>query len=267
MKPNEMASIRAFILDMDGVLWRGDEPIGNLPEIFTEIKTLGCSVLLATNNSTRSVKQYQEKLNHFGVSLDAWQFINSSEAAARYLKKRFPEGGPVFIVGEEGLFNALEREGFYDSEQGAQVVVAGMDRQLTFDRLKRASLLIRSGVPFVGTNPDRTFPTPEGLIPGSGTVLAAIEAATDVKPFIVGKPAPGMYQVALERLGTHPEQTLAVGDRLETDIAGGQAAGCRTALVLTGASTRQQAEAWQPAPDFITADLAHLLKEFSRVLD
>jgi 4-nitrophenyl phosphatase len=139
-------------------------------------------------------------------------------------------------------------------------VVAGLDRTLTYDKLTQAALLIREGSLFIGTNPDRTYPMPGGrLVPGAGAVLAALEAATDVAPVIIGKPAPEMYQVAMERLGTLAGETLVVGDRLETDIAGAQALGCQTALVLSGVTTQAAALAWEPAPDWIEANLTELL--------
>ncbi len=164
--------------------------------------------------------------------------------------------GAVFIVGENGIQRALEERGFTpiidpDDETTPVAVVGSIDRSISYQKLRRATLHIRAGAPFYGTNPDKTFPTPQGLVPGAGSILAAIEAATDVKPIIIGKPQPAMMHMALERLGTTPEETLVVGDRLETDIAAGQAAGCKTALVLSGVSTRQQAKDWQPAPDFI----------------
>jgi len=125
--------------------------------------------------------------------------------------------------------------------------------------LKTASLLVRSGAPFIATNPDKTLPTPVGLVPGAGTLVAAVQTATDVAPYYVGKPAPELYNLALERLGTSPVNTLVVGDRLETDIAGAQALGCLTALVLSGATTAEMAAGWRPAPDCIARDLADLL--------
>lgn len=256
--PN-LSTIQALVLDMDGVLWRSDQPIGDLPAVFSKIKQLGCKVVLATNNSTLSAQQYLEKLAGFGVILEAWQIINSSAATAHYLHEQYPQGGPVFVIGEEGLLDALNKQGFYHEERAPQVVVAGMDRQLTYAKLTKGALFIRAGVPFVGTNADRTFPTPIGLVPGAGAILAALETATDIKPFVVGKPAPEMYRVALQRLGTSPSQTLVVGDRLETDIAGAQALGCYTGLVLSGVSSQEQAMAWRPAPDIIAADLFTLL--------
>jgi 4-nitrophenyl phosphatase len=138
-----------------------------------------------------------------------------------------------------------------------------MDRCLTYDQLARATLLIRSGLPFIGTNPDRSFPTPQGLVPGVGAILAAVETASDVKPVIVGKPQPEMYRFALERLGLTPQETLVVGDRAETDILGAQKIGCRTALVLSGVTSPQAAQDWKPAPDWIGPDLTSLLLDLT----
>ncbi len=262
MVSQQLSSIKALILDMDGVLWRGDQPIGDLPANFAKMERRGLKVAMATNNSTQDADQYIEKLARFGVKVNRWQIINSSEATAIYLKQRFPEGGPIYAVGEDGLLNSLSEYGFYPGEEEVVAVVAGMDRQLTYNKLCQAAMLIRAGAPFIGTNADKTFPTPRGLVPGAGAVLAALETATDVKPFIIGKPAPEMYRVALERLNMTPEQTLVIGDRLETDIVGAQSLGCPTGLVLSGVTSETQARGWQPAPDFIADDLANMLDQF-----
>ena len=259
-----LSNIKALILDMDGVLWRDNTPIGDLPAIFARIRERGLSVALATNNATRTVDEYLDKFSGFGVTLEPWQIISSAAAAADILSKRFPNAGPIFIVGEKGLQHALEERGFSsitdpDDETVPLAVVGGFDRSVTYAKLRRATLHIRAGIPFYGTNPDKTFPTPQGLIPGAGAILAAIETATDVKPILFGKPLPAMMYMALEKLGTGPQETLVVGDRLETDIAAGQAAGCKTALVLSGVSSREQAERWQPAPDLIVEDLSSLV--------
>lgn len=180
-------------------------------------------------------------------------------AVASLLAKKHPQGGAVYIVGESGLIEALANAGFYPSESNCLAVIASMDRCVSFEKLKRATLLIRSGVPFYATNPDRTYPTPAGLIPGAGALVGALEIATDVHPIIAGKPNPTLYEFALERLGVAPEVTLAVGDRLETDILGGQRLGCKTALVLSGIATREEAEKFTPPVDFIFPDLESLL--------
>lgn len=245
---------------MDGVLWRGSETIGNLQAIFTHIDQMGLKVIFATNNATRTITQYVSLLSSFGVIAEPWQVINSATAVTYYLCSKFPNGGPIFIIGEQGVIEACSEHGFYQSDTGALAVIGGMDRNLTYEKLKTATLLLRAGVPFIGTNPDLTFPTPDGLVPGTGSILAALTAASDVTPIIVGKPEPLMYQVALERLNMPAEQALVVGDRPQTDIAGAQQIGCRTALVLSGVTNAKQAANWKPSPDIIADDLEKVVQ-------
>lgn len=256
----ENSDIKALILDMDGVLWRQNLPIGNLPSIFNKIEKSGYQVVLVTNNATFSVPQYLEKLEGFGVKLHAEQIINSSQAALHYLANIYPKGGPIYIIGEEGLIQTLAKGNFYPAEKNVLAVIVGMDRQLTFDKLSKATLLIRAGAKFIGTNADRTFPVPEGLIPGVGAILGALEIASGVKPVVVGKPAPEMYRIALGRMAIGPQQALVVGDRLETDILGAQQLGCKTALVLSGVTSLDAAKDWKPPPDWIVPDLSHLIE-------
>ncbi len=251
--------IRGLILDLDGVVWKDETPLVDARQVFDKIRRAGLKFILATNNATRNVEQYQEKLARFGVEVDASQIINSAMAVANLLSQRFPGGGPVYVIGEDGVRTALQEKGFYFAEKGVKAVVAGWDRGITFDKLSQATLLIRAGVPFYGTNPDRTFPTPQGLIPGAGAILAAIEAATDQKPVLGGKPSAAMMDLAMQHLATQPAETLAIGDRLETDILGGVNAGCRTALVLSGVSSLKDLEAFQPKPDLVAEDLAQLI--------
>ncbi len=253
--------IQALILDMDGVLWRGEKLLGDLPAIFAKIDRLGLRLVLATNNASRSPQQYLDKFRSLGITLELPQIINSAQATAYYLLQRHPQGGPVYIIGEEGLGSTLQDQGFYHADQNVLAVVASLDRAITYHKLKQATLLIRAGVPFIGTNADKSYPAPEGLLPGAGAILAAIETASDTKPILIGKPQPVLYEIALRTLGTTPEETLMVGDRLETDIAGAQNFGCASALVLSGVTTSEMAQDWQPAPDFIAADLTELLSQ------
>lgn len=252
--------IKALILDMDGVLWRENSPIGNLAATFAGFEEAGLKIMLATNNATRTPAQYLEKMADFGVTLHEDQIINSAMGIAYLLKKRFPNGGPVYVLGEIGLSTALQQAGFLESEEPGLAVIGSMDRNISFNKLKKATLFIRKGIPFYFTNPDRTFPTPEGLIPGAGAILAALQTATDVTPIIAGKPSTTLFDFALERLGTKPDETLVVGDRLETDILGGQRAGCLTALVLSGISTKVEADVWQPPLDLVVNELGDLLQ-------
>lgn len=253
--------LKALILDMDGVLWRGPQPIGDLAAVFGEIARKRLKVIMATNNATRAPESYVERFQGYGVRIEPWQVINSAEVAARYLKSLHPNGGPVFVVGEEGLYQALKEQGFWQSDENVLAVVAAMDRHLTFAKLSQATLLIRAGAAFIGTNADHSFPTPEGLVPGAGSILALLETASDQAPLVLGKPHTAIYEAALERLGTQASETLVVGDRIETDIVGAQQMGCPVALVLSGVATPEQAQAWRPRPDLIANDLADVIRQ------
>lgn len=256
-----MGNIKALLLDMDGVLWRDTEAIGDLPAIFTQLESKGLRSAFVTNNATRTVEQYQEKFRGFGVEVPADHIHTSSNVTARMLSEKHPEGGKVYVIGERGLREALEEKGFSIAEYDCFAVVVGLDRQLTYDKLLRATLLIRGGAVFIGTNPDRTLPSPQGEVPGAGTILAALEASTGMSPTVVGKPGRALLDSALAALDVVAEDALMIGDRVDTDIAAGQAAGCKTALVLTGVSSKQAGQDWKPAPDYIEADLAALVKK------
>jgi 4-nitrophenyl phosphatase len=256
-------NIKSLILDMDGVMWKGDAPIGDLGAIFTRIKQRGLKVAFATNNGTRTPAQYIERLAGFGIQAEPWQVVTSALGVAALLCQNFPTRGKVFAIGGPGVMTALHESGFEllsvsEAEQ-AQAVVIGIDVQINFEKMREATLLVRQGIPFYATNPDKTFPTPRGEIPGAGAWISVITTATDIQPIYAGKPAPYLLDLARQRLETTKEETLVVGDRLETDIAGGQAAGCLCALVLSGVSTLDQAKKWQPKIDFIAEDLQALL--------
>lgn len=252
-------NVKALIIDMDGVLWKADHPIGDLPAIFKRIQQTGLKAIFATNNSTRTVDKYVERLHQFGIEADPEQIVTSSIAAAHLMKKRYPGGGPVFIVGETGLIDTLKSNGFYQQEENVLAVVAGMDTTATYAKLSQATLLIHAGAAFYATNPDSTFPTPRGPAMGAGGLIAAIEASSGVKPIIAGKPFTPMMDLVLEKLRLAPDEILVVGDRLNTDIQAGKNIGSITALVLTGISTREEAEALDSPPDIIAADFATLI--------
>jgi len=255
--------IKALISDMDGVLWKGDSPIGDLAVTFNRIRKRGLKCVFATNNSTKTSQQYVDRLAKFGVDVEPWQVITSSQATAYVVAQKFPKGTKVFVVGEDGAQMALKEKDFeivpIESAPDAQVVVMGMDRGINFEKASEATLLIRNGAPFYATNADKTFPTPRGEIPGAGAWLSVITSATGVEPIVVGKPYPSLMELSLEKLGTKKEETLVVGDRLETDIAAGQGAGIPCALVLSGVSTKEAAEKWEPMIDLIADNLASLV--------
>lgn len=252
--------ISALILDMDGVLWRGDSPLGDLGQVFKIIEDKGLKFTLATNNSTKTPRQYQDKLASFGASVAVDHIITSSQAAAYLLKSKFPAGGPVYIIGEDGLEKALQECGFFMQENDPLAVVVGMDRNLTYSKLKRASLLIQAGVPFYGTNADKTFPLPGGFVPGTGATLALLETSTRIKPLIAGKPFPYLFEQAMARMQVKPGVTISIGDRLETDILGGKNAGCKTALLLSGVTGTDDLSSSEIRPDFIANTLMDFLQ-------
>ncbi len=259
------SNIKALILDMDGVIWKGDAPIGDLPAIFKRIRERGLKFVFATNNGTKTPEEYQQKLAGLGVEINASQVVTSSLGVAFMLATtlKYPRGARIFVIGEDGVRVALEEKGFevlsVEDAPQAQAVVMGIDRDINFQKVTEATLLVRAGIPFYTTNTDKTFPTPRGEIPGSGSWLSVVISATGVEPIVAGKPFPYLMELALEKLGTKKEETLVVGDRLETDIAAGQGVGCPTALVLSGVSTKEQAAQWTPRMDLIAGSLADLV--------
>lgn len=257
------AHIKALILDMDGVVWRSEAPIGDLPSIFNRIEERGLKYVFATNNGSRTPEQYADKFKKFGADIKTEQIMTSSICVAHMLAQKFPGRGKVFIVGGDGIRVALEQDGFeilpIENAQQAQALVMGIDWEITFQKMVEATLLLRRGVPFYATNPDKTFPTPRGEIPGAGAWISVVTTATNVDPIYAGKPLPYLMELALEQLGTSKEETLVVGDRLETDIAAGQAVGCPTALVLSGVSKLDQAKLWEPKIDIIAENLESLI--------
>lgn len=258
-------NIKGLILDMDGVLWKADAPIGDLAKTFRHILEKGLKVVFATNNSTRTTQQYVDRLLGFGVPCETWQVVTSSLAVADLLTRRFAVGTPVYAIGEAGLMDALNDKKLSvlsaKEAENAQAVVMGIDREINFQKLAEATLLVRRGIPFYATNPDKTFPTPRGEIPGAGSWYSIVVTASEIEPIVAGKPSPAMMELSLERLGLSKDQVLVIGDRLETDIAAGQAVGCPCGLVLSGVSQREAAEAWQPGIDIIAPDLATLIGE------
>ena len=217
--------------------------------------------ILATNNSRNTPDDYVHKLREMGVNgIDARHILTSGSAAASFLKARYPAGSGIYVIGGDGLKQMLIRAGFSLSERNARAVVCGIDFELTYNKLRAATLLIRGGADFIGTNPDASFPAPEGLVPGAGSIIRLLEAASGQSPTIIGKPQPAIFAAALRQLGCAPSETLMIGDRISTDIAGAQALDIKTALLLTGVETAESSNASAVKPDAVFAGLPELLK-------
>lgn len=254
-----LPSIRAVISDMDGVLWRGSNPLPGLRDFFALLEERGLDYMLVTNNANQSVAHYVEKLAHLGISTTPEHVLNSAEATGDYLAQHAPPRATVYVVGGPGLREVLARHGFILTDgDTADYVVVGWNPTFTWEDMAKATLLIRQGARFIGTNPDRSFPLEKGLVPGAGAQLALLEAATDVAPFVIGKPAPVLYEQAMLRMHASPQTTLVIGDRLDTDILGGLQLGMPTAMVLSGINSLEDVHRSPIHPDLIYADLKAL---------
>jgi len=261
MQPLE--KITHLIIDMDGVLYLGDQPMPCIQEFILFLRERHIPFILATNNSTRTSQAYVDKLARMGVTVSPEEILVSGQATARFLAREYPRGTRVHVFGMPALKQAMTEEGFVLADENVPLVVASMDREVTYDKLKRATLLIRSGARFIATNLDPTNPSEEGLLPGTGSMIVALETATGVKATAIGKPEPTMYQLAMEQMGACPETTAAIGDRVDTDILGGKRAGLITICVLSGSSDRAEAES--VGTDMIFDDIAHLLETWKHL--
>jgi 4-nitrophenyl phosphatase len=260
---DRLQSIKSLMIDLDGVLYRGDEAIVGAREFMAFLQRERVPFLLLTNNSTRTPGQYVTKLAKMGIAIEERDVLTSAQATALYLERIAPPGARVYPIGEEGLRAAL-REKYTIAESEADFVVVGLDSELTYEKLKTATLLIRGGARFIATNPDKTLPTEEGLIPGSGAIVAALEAATGVAPLVVGKPESAIFDLALARMGVGKEGAAIIGDRLETDILGGRRAGLLTILVLSGATSRRELENSSTKPDLVFEDVRQLYEAWPK---
>jgi len=254
-----------YVFDLDGVLYRMDEPVPGAPEAIQRLRARGDSVFYLTNNSSRTRAEYVEKLAGFGIPATPDEVMTSGYATAQLLVEWSALGKNLYVIGEQGLREELNAVGLrlveYSEETPIDYVVVGWDRQFTYHKLTEAHLAILRGATFIATNRDPTYPDAGGrTLPGGGAIVAAVETCTGVVPRTIGKPEPHTLQLILRRANAAPTECLVIGDRLDTDIALGKRVGARTALVLTGISTRADAEAAPPElrPDHVWNDLCEL---------
>jgi 4-nitrophenyl phosphatase len=261
------SAIRNLIIDMDGVLWRGETAMPGLVKFFKTLQAKKINFVMATNNGTKTAAMYTEKLARFGVAVDPERILTVAEATAGYLEERYPAGTQIYVLGSKGLRDAHLAVGFevVSLEQvkggaAADVVVGGLHFDFTYESLAIGALLVERGAKFVVTDLDSTHPTELGTLPGGGAILSVIITTTGVTPVSIGKPGPILFRTALERLGGNVENTAMIGDRLGTDIAGGNAAGLYTILVLTGLSTVEEVASGNIKPDVILKDIAEVAR-------
>jgi 4-nitrophenyl phosphatase len=262
--PPPLSSVRGFLIDMDGVVYTGSEVVPGAPSFFRLAVERAIPFLLITNNSSRRADQFAERLAGRGISVSPDRILTSAQATAEFLASTAPHGSRAYVIGEEGLRSSLEAHGFrlVDDER-ADYVVVGLDRGFNYQKLTTAIRAVMNGARFVGPNPDTSLPLEDGISPGAGALQAAITAATGVQPLIVGKPEPTMLSIALRLLDCAPHEAAMVGDRLDTDIVGGQRAGLATILVLSGIATREQVAESVVKPDYVLADLGELAERLA----
>jgi NagD protein len=258
-----------YLIDMDGVIYRGHELISGADRFIQNLRSAGVPFLFLTNNSQRTRRDVATRLNRLGMDVDEQHVFTCAMATARFLAQHKP-AGTAFVIGEGGLLTALHSNGYAIVDKDPDYVVVGEGRAFTFDMVEAALNMILNGAQLVATNLDPNCPTQAGTRPGCGAIVAMLESASGVKAFSVGKPSPVMLRGARKELGLTTDQTIVIGDTMDTDILGGVQLGFKTILVLSGATRREDLVRYAYRPDKVVesiADLDHveLAQEFDRV--
>lgn len=238
-----------FLIDLDGTMYRGMEKIEEAVDFVKELVSRNIPYLFVTNNSTRRPDQVAETLQSMGIPATPQHVFTTSMATANYIAEE-NEAATVFMIGEEGLQDALAKKEFTFATDDADYVVIGLDRDITYEKLTHACLAVRNGAKFISTNGDIAIPTERGLLPGNGSLTSVIAVSTGEKPVFIGKPESIIVDQALEVLGTDLEKTVMVGDNYHTDIMAGINAGMDTILVHTGVTTVEQLKTYEKQPTF-----------------
>jgi 4-nitrophenyl phosphatase len=251
--------IEGVVCDLDGVVYRGSSALPGAVEAIARMQAQGIKVLFCTNNSRATLAQYAAKLEGMGIEVPRELILTSAIVLGEVLRARSPRPKSAFVIGGDGVREGVQNAGVEVSDHDeVDVVAIGWDPGFTYDHLRRATFALHRGAALIATNADATFPAEEGrLLPGAGPIVAAVEVAGGVKAEVLGKPHRSMMEAAAARLA--PATRIAViGDRAETDLAGGHAMGWRTILVLSGVTSAQQAQSLEPPPDVIVESLAEL---------
>ena len=254
--------IRSWLMDMDGVLVHEDVAIPGADRFLALLRERGIPFLVLTNNSIYTRRDLAARLLQSGLDVPEQAIWTSALATANFLESQRP-GGSAFVIGEAGLTTALHAAGYTLTEREPDYVVLGETRTYSFERITQAIRLIAAGARFIATNPDPTGPTPDGPLPATGSVAALISRATGVAPYFVGKPNPLMMRSALNAIDAHSETAAMVGDRMDTDIVSGLEAGMHTVLVLTGSTSREEAERFPFRPSRIVDSVADLIDKIA----
>ena len=252
---------RLFLLDMDGTLYLDEALFDGTKDFLNYIKQIGGRYLFLTNNSSKGVESYVEKMHRLGIEADVSDFFTSVDATAEYLKNGFQDK-LLYVFGTQSFKKQLRDAGFHVTDQRSDEVdalICGFDTELTFQKLEDTCILLNRGIPFIATNPDWVCPTWYGYVPDCGSVCEMLFRATGRRPHFIGKPQPEMALLAMERFGCSKEQTMVVGDRLYTDIACGINAGIDACFVLSGEGTMEDLKTSETKPTMIYENIRALL--------
>jgi 4-nitrophenyl phosphatase len=237
----DLRTVEALILDIDGVLCEGDRALPGAVELVAHLNRKGTPYALLSNNTTRPFSSHTAKLAELGMPVSSTSIVTAARVVAQTLAGEAKPGAQCLVIGELGLVEALEQVGFevtQTNHRNVEYVVVGMDRQLTYEKLKVAALAIRNGAKFISSNPDPAYPDGRELIPASGAIQAALEATTGIRARVTGKPELPGFQIAIKLLGSTSAQTGMLGDQLETDILGAKRAGLKAFLILSSLTSR-----------------------------
>lgn len=260
MEKSALSKVKLFLFDMDGTLYIGNRLFEFTVDLLAAIRKSGRRYLFITNNSSKSVNAYVEKLEKLGIRAEYDDFLTSSQATAHYLKNGYADK-KLYVCGTKSLKKELTDNGFLLTEDrdAAECVVMGFDTELTFQKLDDVSYILSTkDVPYIATNPDYVCPTEYGSVPDCGSVCDMIYNATGKRPFVIGKPSPLMIRLATEKAGVKPEETAVVGDRIYTDVKSGLAAGAIGVLVMSGETTKEILDASPDKPDLVLLSAAEI---------
>lgn len=253
-----------WIFDMDGVLYRGSETLPGVQELFDELHHRNLPFRLATNNSMSTPQMYVAKLHDMGINVDPESILTSAMATRQYLVDHIGAAARIHVLGMPALTEQLVAHGDFDvvdpDQHMPDAVIVGLDREVTYEKLRKAHRGIQSGAQFVATNADVTLPTEMGLVPGCGALIAALVASTGRHPIVIGKPEVHLLDAAIADMGIAHQQCVMVGDRLDTDIVAGHSSGMLTVMVLTGVSTRSEIGSAPVKPDLVFTDLPAVIE-------
>lgn len=249
-----MKKYKGYLIDLDGTMYRGTELIQEAVAFVTKLKEENIPYLFVTNNSSRTPAQVAEKLRNFTIPAMEHQVFTTSQATANYIYD-LKKDASVYVIGEEGIRTAISEKGFLPGGEHADFVVAGIDREISYEKLTVGCLAVRNGATFISTNGDIAIPTERGLLPGNGSLTSVISVSTQTNPIFIGKPESIIMEQALKVLGTNKEETLMVGDNYDTDILAGINAGMDTLLVHTGVTKKEHLEKYEIQPTYVVDNL------------